>query len=166
MKVIDVVALVWGNAEHTILAGTVVTSDIGTVPICINANYDTAYGRQLWNDALAGRYGHILDYNLATEPQELIPNEISRRQFFQYLAMLGIINRQEALAALQNGAIPAPLQVIIDQLPTDDDRFEAQMFIIGALKFNRLHPLSQTVHLSLGWTVEQRDEFWREAYKL
>ncbi|MEN5279255.1 hypothetical protein ABE527_20245, partial [Brucella sp. TWI432] len=90
----------------------------------------------------------------------------SRRQFFQYLAVLEIISRQEALAALQSGAIPAPLQAIIDQLPTEDDRFQAQMFIIGAQNFNRLHPLSETVRLSLGWSVEQKDDFWREAYEL
>ncbi|MEN5279280.1 hypothetical protein ABE527_20370, partial [Brucella sp. TWI432] len=90
----------------------------------------------------------------------------SRRQFFKYLAVLEIISRQEALAALQSGAIPAPLQAIIDQLPTEDDRFQAQMFIIGAQNFNRLHPLSETVRLSLDWTIEQKDDFWREAYKL
>lgn len=97
---------------------------------------------------------------------ELVPDEISRRQFFQYLAVLGIISRQEALAALQSGAIPAPLQAIIDQLPSEDDQFEAQMFIIGAENFNRLHPLSDTVRIALGWTVEQKDDFWREASKL
>lgn len=103
------------------------------------------------------------DIEPSTQP---VPDEISRRQFFQYLAVLGIISGQEALAALQSGAIPAPLQAIIDQLPTEDDQFEAQMFIIGAQNFNRLHPLSDTVRLALEWTVEQKDDFWREAYKL
>lgn len=113
-------------------------------------------------------YGKIWNGNAIIEPPvtELVPDEISRRQFFQYLAVLGIISRQEALAALQSGAIPAPLQAIIDQLPTEDDQFEAQMFIIGAQNFNRLHPLSDTVRIALGWTVEQKDDFWREASKL
>lgn len=115
----------------------------------------TVYGK-LWN-------GTAIVELPVIEP---LPDEISRRQFFQYLAVLEIITRQEALAALQSGAIPGPLQAIIDQLPTVDDQFEAQMFIIGAQNFNRLHPLSETVRLSLGWSVEQKDDFWREASKL
>lgn len=114
-------------------------------------------------------FGKIWNGTAIVEPDqepEPIPDEISRRQFFQYLAVLEIITRQEALAALQSGAIPSPLQAIIDQLPSEDDRFEAQMFIIGAQNFNRLHPLSETVRLSLGWSIEQKDDFWREAYKL
>lgn len=166
MKVTDVVALVWGNPEHTILTGMVVTSDIGTVPICINANYDTEYGQQLWNDAIAGRYGPILEYKEPPINPGPISDEISRRQFFQYLAVLGIITRQEALAALQNGVIPAPLQAIVDQLPTENDQFDAQMFIIGAQNFNRLHWLTDKVRLAMQWTLDQRDDFWREAYKI
>lgn len=114
-------------------------------------------------------FGMYWDGNAIVEPDqepEPIPDEISRRQFFQYLAVLEIISRQEALAALQSGVIPAPLQAIIDQLPTEDDQFEAQMFIIGAQNFHRLHPLSETVRLSLGWSVEQKDDFWRAASKL
>jgi hypothetical protein len=134
--------------------------------VTIHEGYDTGEGRKLWDDAMAGRYGPILPYKDPEPQPEPVPDEISRRQFFQYLAVLGIISRQEALAALQSGAIPAPLQAIIDQLPTEDDQFEAQMYIIGAQNFNRLHPLSDTVRLALGWTVEQKDEFWREASKL
>ncbi|MBK0022208.1 hypothetical protein IAE29_12825 [Ochrobactrum sp. S46] len=166
MKITDVIALKWDNPAHTILGGTVVTSDLGTIPVCIKEGYDTEEGRKLWEDAIAGKYGPIFDY-VEPEPQpEPIPDEISRRQFFQYLAVLGIISRQEALAALQSGAIPAPLQAIIDELPTEDDQFEAQMFIIGAQNFDHLHPLSDTVRLALEWTVEQKNDFWREAYKL
>ena len=117
-----------------------------------------------WVDAEHSKFDAVVEFE-ELEPKS-IPDEISRRQFFQYLAVLGIIIRQEALAALQSGAIPAPLQAIIDELPTEDDQFEAQMFIIGAQNFDRLHPLSDTVRLALGWTVEQKDDFWREAYKL
>lgn len=113
-------------------------------------------------------YGKIWDGTAIVEPPvtEPVPDDISRRQFFQYLAVLEIITRQEALAALQSGAIPAPLQAIIDELPSEDDRFEAQMFIIGAQNFNRLHWLTDRVRLAMQWTLEQRDYFWREAYKL
>lgn len=101
------------------------------------------------------------------EPEiELAPDEISRRQFFQQLAVMEIITKTEALAALQNGTIPPPLQVIIDQLPTEDDKFNAQMLVIGAATFNRLHPLAEIVRQAMQWTAEQKDNFWREAAKL
>lgn len=114
-------------------------------------------------------YGKIWNGAAIVEPEpepEPIPDEISRRQFFQQLAVMGIITRADALAAMQGGIIPTPLQAIIDQLPTGDDRFDAQMFIVGAQNFHRLHPLSETVRLSLAWTLEQKDALWRDAAKL
>ncbi|MCF7646900.1 hypothetical protein KQ944_18050 [Bacillus subtilis] len=97
---------------------------------------------------------------------EPIPDEISRRQFFQQLANMEIITRDDALAALTSGAIPAPLQTIINGLPSDDDKFNAQMLVIGAQTFNRTHPLAEIVRQAMQWTVEQKDNFWRDAAKL
>lgn len=98
---------------------------------------------------------------------EPIPDEISRRQFFQYLADgVGIITRQEAKAAMTGGAIPAPLQAIIDNLPTEDDKFQATMLVIGAQTFNHTHPFSEVVRIAMQWTVEQKLDFWRGAAKL
>ncbi|APY14198.1 hypothetical protein GJU93_16235 [Brucella sp. 10RB9212] len=108
------------------------------------------------------------EFALPVEPEpqpELVPDEISRRQFFQQLAVLEIITRQEALDAL-DGAIPAPLQAIIDQLPTDDDKFNAQMLVKGAQNFNRTNPLAEIVRQAMQWTIEQKDNFWRQAAKL
>ena len=97
---------------------------------------------------------------------EPIPDEISRRQFFQQLANMEIITREDALAALTSGAIPAPLQTIINALPSDDDKFNAQMLVIGAQAFNRRHPLAEIVRQAMQWTIEQKDDFWRDAAKL
>lgn len=97
--------------------------------------------------------------------REPAPNEISRRQFFQQLAVQEIITKAEALAAMQTGVIPAPLQAIIDTLP-EENQFEAQMLVIGADTFNRAHPLTEVVRLALGWTEEQRNNFFRDAAKL
>lgn len=113
-------------------------------------------------------YGKIWNGTAIVEPEpepEPIPDEISRRQFFQQLAVMGIITKADALAAMQTGVIPAPLQAIIDTLP-EANQFEAQMLVIGADTFSRAHPLTEVVRLALGWTEEQRDQFWRDAYKL
>lgn len=95
-----------------------------------------------------------------------VPEEISRRQFFQQLAVAGIITNAEALAAMKSGAVPQALQAIIDALPTEQDRFNAEMLVVGADTFYRTHPLTETVRLAMQWTEEQRDNFWLEASKL
>lgn len=96
----------------------------------------------------------------------IAPDEISRRQFFQQLAVAGIITKAEALAAMKSGAVPQALQAIIDALPTEQDRFNAEMLVVGADTFYRAHPLTETVRLAMQWTEEQRDSFWLEASKL
>ena len=113
-------------------------------------------------------YGKLWNGTAIVEPPviEPVPDDISRRQFFQQLFVLEIITKPEALTAIPGLNIPPPLQAIIDQLPTQSDRDSAEMLVIGAQNFNRLHPLSETVRLSLGWSVEQKDDFWREASKL
>ncbi|EXL07426.1 hypothetical protein BG46_11015 [Brucella anthropi] len=68
MNITDVVALKWLDAERTILGGTVMTVEFGSVPICIHENYDVEYGRQLWDDAHAGKYGVIFEYVAPPEP--------------------------------------------------------------------------------------------------
>ncbi|ELT47713.1 hypothetical protein [Brucella intermedia] len=97
---------------------------------------------------------------------DIVPDEISRRQFFQQLAVGGIITNAEALAAMKSGTVPQALQAIIDALPTEQDRFNAEMLVIGADTFSRLHALTETVRLAMQWTEEQRDSFWLEASKL
>lgn len=165
--IVEVVALRWLNAEQTMLGADVKFSHrTGIDPMCINANYDTQLGRELWDEAMHGLHGTIAQYVEPEPVPEVAPDEISRRQFFQQLAVMEIITKTEALAALQNGTIPPPLQVIIDQLPTEDDKFNAQMLVIGAASFNRLHTLSEVVRVALDWSIGQRDEFWRSASKL
>lgn len=167
MKLIKILSAKWGDPHHATVLGTAKVEGVdGEWPFAVHEGYATKLGQSIWDAALSGDFSPIGEYIPPSPEPEATPDEISRRQFFQYLAVLEIITRQEALAALQGGVIPAPLQAIIDQLPTENDQFEAQMFIIGAQNFNRLHPLSETVRLSLGWSVEQKDDFWREAFKL
>lgn len=110
--------------------------------------------------------GNTIEPYVAPPTIEIVPDEISRRQFFQQLAKMEIITKSEALAALTSGSIPTPLQNIIDQLPTDEDKFNAQMLVIGASTFNRTHPLAEIVRQAMQWTIEQKDQFWRDAASL
>ena len=167
MKLIRVLTAKWADPDHAALTGTAEVEGVeGEWHFAVHDGYATKLGQSIWDATLSGDFAPIGEYVPPSPEPEATPDEISRRQFFQYLAVLEIITRQEALAALQSGAIPAPLQAIIDELPSEDDRFEAQMFIIGAQNFNRLHWLTDRVRLAMQWTLEQRDYFWREASKL
>lgn len=163
--IVEVLHPRWMNSEHTMFDAEVLFQELapmGHVPFTALQDGDTEHGREIWNKGIAGEYGAIAAF---VAPPKPVPDIISRRQFFQQLAAMGIISNADALAAMQTGFIPAPLQAIINTLPPET-QFEAQMLIVGADSFNRTHPLSETVRIALGWTVEQKDDFWRAAANL
>lgn len=96
---------------------------------------------------------------------QYVPPSISDRQFFQQLAVEGIITQDEALAAVQSGTIPPALNVVIDGMP-EADRFNAKMLIGGAVSFERNHPLTATVAAAVGMTETEVDDFFRAAAQL
>lgn len=77
--------------------------------------------------------GGVLIDGLYTPPERPpivsapIPASISDRQFFQQLAIVGIITQDQALAS-NAAVIPAPLLTIIDAMP-EDQQFAAKMLI-------------------------------------
>lgn len=106
--------------------------------------------------------GHMLDPVVPSNP---VPGAISDRQFFQQLAVLGLISQVEALAAVKTGDIPVALQQIVDGLPPGQ-QFEATMIISGATTFRRGHPLTVAVGAAYGWTADQIDALFRAAAEL
>lgn len=95
-----------------------------------------------------------------------VPQIISDRQFFQQAAISGIITEDEALAAVSIGAIPTVLQTIVDGIPDPSQQFAAKMLLSGATTFDRSHPLTEVVRVSLEWTIEQIDQFFINAAQL
>ncbi|MHC2251052.1 hypothetical protein ACVILK_000744 [Bradyrhizobium embrapense] len=95
----------------------------------------------------------------------MVPETISDRQFFQRLAIQGVITNAEALAAVKTGDIPAALQQVLNLLPTEE-QFDAEMLISGATSFNRNHPTTLKLGTALQWTSAQMDELWINASKL
>ncbi|MCW1842226.1 hypothetical protein [Prosthecomicrobium hirschii] len=91
-----------------------------------------------------------------------VPAVVSDRQFFQALAMAGLVTEAEALAAVRTGDIPAALQAVIDALP-EPERFTATMLVSGAVEFRRDHPLVEAVRLARGMTAEAVDDLFRLA---
>jgi hypothetical protein len=98
-------------------------------------------------------------------PPPPVPTDISDRQFFQQLAIAGIITPTEAIAAVATGTIPAALKALVDQLPADQ-MFGAVMLLAGAVSFSRAHPLTEAIGAAYGMTAAQIDALWTAASKL
>lgn len=90
-----------------------------------------------------------------------VPALISDRQFAHGLWKRGIVSREEALAFVKTGDIPAPLLALLAALP-DAEREDAEMIIAGATTYERLHPVTVQLVAAFGWTPEQGDDAWRE----
>jgi hypothetical protein len=106
----------------------------------------------------------IADY---VAPPAPVPETISDRQFFQQLAIEGDITQDEALAAVQTGAIPAKLESVIAELPASD-QFNAKMLLAGATTFNFSNPLTMALAAALSppRTEDQMKALWTAASQL
>jgi hypothetical protein len=94
-------------------------------------------------------------------PTVAVPASISDRQFFQQLAIDGIITEDQALAS-NAAVIPAPLLAIIDQLPANQ-QFDAKMKVSGATTFLRADPLTIAIGSAYGMTSADIDAFFAAA---
>ncbi|WP_313196212.1 hypothetical protein [Shinella zoogloeoides] len=122
------------------------------VPLKPGADYD-------WQD---GAWAYVPP----PEQPEPVPEEISRRQFYQALAKAGKITKEEALAAIQSGAIPAALQVLIDGMADAESAFDATMLLAGATTFYRSHPLVLVIAITQQMTEAEVDNLWRAGSAL
>ena len=95
----------------------------------------------------------------ATSP---VPSEISDRQFFQQLAIMGLISEVEAEDAASAGILPPAILSLVDQLPAGE-RFTTRMKLKSATIFLRTDPLVETFGAMQGMIPEQIDDLWRAA---
>lgn len=96
-------------------------------------------------------------------PPAYVPQVISDRQFFHALAKMTVISEQEALAAVSTGTIPQAMSDIVEAIPVDSERFDAKMFLSGAIEFRRDHPLVSVFGAAMGWTDAQIDDLFTFA---
>jgi hypothetical protein len=131
------------------------TSDGATIP-ANPANSE-------WRDYLAWvEAGGVTDPYVAPVPE--VPQQISDRQFFQQLAVLGIITEAEALAS-NAAVIPPPLEALIDAMPVDQ-QFAAKMIVSGATIYHRDAALTVAIGTAYGWSAGQIDAFFTAAAAL
>jgi len=105
------------------------------------------------------------DIRAVLSPAAPFPRIISDRQFFQQLAIQGLITQDESLAAVGPGTIPAALAQLVAALPVDKP-YDARILLIGATQFDRQHPMVAAIAAAFGWTNAQTDDLWRAAATL
>lgn len=94
-----------------------------------------------------------------------VPEEISRRQFYQGLAVEGFITKQEAIDAM-DGVLPTAIQGVINSISDEDAKFNATMLLKGATEFERSHQLVAVFAASQGLSEAEVDNFWRSCAEL
>lgn len=101
-----------------------------------------------------------------TEPDvALVPETLTRWQFFTVAAMQAIISQDDALAAVQTGTLPKPFADFIATLPAEQ-QFPARMLLAGTSEFNRHHPFVEAFLTAKGMTDVQADAIWIEGAAL
>lgn len=118
-----------------------------------------------WADAMVALSEEDATSALTDQSTPTVPAEISDRQFFQQLAVMGLITEDEAIAAVATGTLPPAMVGFIDQLPAEQ-RFAARMALQGATTFLRSNPLVATFGAMQGMTSDDIDNLWRAAFAL
>lgn len=93
-----------------------------------------------------------------------VPATISRRQFYQQLAIDNLITQDEALAAL-TGTIPAAMGSIVASLPAAQ-QFGVRMLLVGAQEFARDNAFVSVFQAAESMTGAEIDALWVAASAL
>lgn len=102
--------------------------------------------------------------NVVTE--DYVPPEISRRQFFQELAIRELISREEALVAITAGTLPAAFEALVSAILDEDIEWQARMLLAGATTFLRANWFVGCFAAMQGFSSAYMDDFWRSAASL
>lgn len=140
--------LIAGSSDVEALDGDVVIARIPDSPTSERAQY---------NEWLAEGNTPLP----ALPPPPAVVPPIAKRQFYQQLAVDGLISEDEALAATE-GVLPPTLDTAIATFPADQ-QFGAKMYFKGSQVFDRSNAYIVALANYFGWTAEQADEFFRTA---
>lgn len=99
------------------------------------------------------------------EAARAVMRPIPRAQLFKALYRAGLITGAEAVAATRLGEIPAFVDVLISQLPIDD-QVAARCDFGGFAQAHRTNPLVDLMGQAAGMTPQQIDAFFVTAATL
>lgn len=95
-----------------------------------------------------------------------VPSEISRRQFFQELANRELITKEEALAAITSGTLPAEFENLVTAILDEDIEWQARMALCGATTFLRTNWFVDYFAAMKGFSAAYMDDLWRDAFAI
>ena len=72
MQIKNVKTPQWANAEHTLIDVTLETDTYGEIPFSASPDDVEAHGREIFADAIAGRFGAVAEYVAPVETPEQI----------------------------------------------------------------------------------------------
>lgn len=146
MQLTNVKAPEWANAEHTLINVTLETDVYGEIPFSASPDDVEAHGREIFADAVAGKFGPIAEY-IPPVVSVVIPQEISKAQGIATLMDYGYwpaVNTYLTTQAPPETLIlfnavtvfnrASPLLLQIQGLLGISDGVVDQMFIDGAQK--------------------------------
>lgn len=91
-----------------------------------------------------------------------VPDAITDWQFFQQLAIMGLITEAEAEAAVAAGELPQTLSDLVEMLP-EQARFPTRMLLKGSTTFRRGHEMTDTIAWLYGFSNDDVDNLFRDA---
>lgn len=91
-----------------------------------------------------------------------IPVTVSRRQFYEELAVELQITEAEALAVMQNNTLPADFQTYVDGLSAAN-AFKAKMYFLGEPYPARSSTWIEGVRIPLGMSANLMNELFKSA---
>ena len=97
-------------------------------------------------------------------PPPPMPTQITNRQYYQQLAIMGPITQQEAADAVV-GTPPPTILGYISSLP-QAQQFDAEMFFKGGTIYDRHAALLTGLATYMGWSNSFMDTLWEEGSKL
>ena len=96
MQIKNVKTPQWSNAEHTLLDVTLETDTHGEIPFSASPNDVEAYGREIFEDAVAGKFGTIAEYVAPPLPPRVVPQSVTRYQGRAALLQMGLLDDIDA----------------------------------------------------------------------
>lgn len=135
----------WANAEHTVINVVLDTDAYGEIPFSASPDDVETHGREIFADAVAGKFGPIAEYIPPVVPV-VIPQEISKAQ---------------GIATLMDyGYWPAVNTYLTTQAPP-----ETLILFNAVTVFNRASPLLLQMQAMLGIPDAEVDQMFIDGAK-
>ena len=96
MQITNVVSPEWANAEHTAINVTMTHSEFGVIPFSASPDDVEEHGREIFADAVAGKFGVIAEYVAPPAAPRIVPQFVTRYQGRAAQLQMGLLDDIDA----------------------------------------------------------------------